>query len=118
MTIALQEVDDRPRDDVAALRYEVAGPLDVDASEEVRAVERDPEPHSVVEIDLGRCSGMDSYGFGSLVGLIRRAREHQAHVRVRGAPDPVRDELRRTGVVRLVELLPTDKSRADRVPSR
>jgi anti-anti-sigma factor len=118
MTIALQEVDDRPIADAVSLRYEVAGPLDSATSQDVRDVERDPLPDSVVEIDLRDCSGMDSFGFGSLVGLIRRARENQARVRVRGAPGEVRDELRRTGVARLVELLPSEQRRTDRVSDR
>lgn len=112
MTIALQEVEDPPRDEVA-LRYEVAGRLDAEASDRMRQIERDAEPDSVVEIDLRRCSGMDDYGFGSLVGLIRRAREHHARVRVRGADETLQDELRRTGVARLVDLLPADRATGD-----
>ena len=114
MSIALQEVEDPPRPDAVALRYEVAGRLDAEASDRMRQIERDAEPDSVVEIDLQRCSGMDDYGFGSLVGLIRRAREHRARVRVRGADRTLRDELRRTGVARLVDLLPADRATGDR----
>jgi anti-anti-sigma regulatory factor len=54
---------------------------------------------------------MDDYGFGSLVGLIRRAREQHAHVQVRGADEELRDGLRRTGVARLVDLLPNGNDR-------
>jgi anti-anti-sigma factor len=128
MSIALQTLDDRrmaagaprggdgPAPDAfadlgAGLRYEVAGRLDAETSHEVRDVERTPAPDSVVEIDLRRCEGMDDFGFGSLVGLIRRAREQRARVRVRGAGDEVRDELQRTGVARLVDLLPSGAAR-------
>jgi anti-anti-sigma factor len=118
MTIALQALDDRrigaetPGVDAASaegtgLRYEVAGRLDAETSHEVRDVEQLPAPDSVVEIDLRNCEGMDDFGFGSLVGLIRRARERRARVRVRGADDDVRDELERSGVARLVDLLPS-----------
>lgn len=113
MTIALQEVEASPRDDVA-LRYEVTGWLDAEASDRMRRIERDAEPGSVVEIDLRRCSGMDDYGFGSLVGLIRRAREQHARVRLRGADETLTEELRRTGVARLVDLLPADRATGER----
>jgi anti-anti-sigma factor len=93
------------------LRYEVDGWLDAEASHEVRGVERTPGPDTVVEIDLQNCEGMDDFGFGSLVGLIRRAREHNARVRVRGADAEVRDELERTGVARLVDVVPTGSGR-------
>jgi len=106
MTIALQSVDDPPKDDAVTLRYQVAGHLDADSFRAVQEVEREAAPDSVVEIDLRQCSGMDDFGFGSLVGLIRRAREHDAHVRVRGAAGAVRESLRRSGVARLVDLLP------------
>jgi anti-anti-sigma regulatory factor len=92
------------------LRYEVAGRLDAEASHEVRGVERTPGPDTVVEIDLENCEGMDDFGFGSLVGLIRRARENNARVRVR-ADAEVRDELERTGVARLVDVVPTGSGR-------
>jgi anti-anti-sigma regulatory factor len=95
----------------AGLRYEVAGWLDAEASHEVRDVEQAPNPDTVVEIDLQKCEGMDDFGFGSLVGLIRRAREHRARVQVRGADAEVRDELERTGVARLVDLLPAGSGR-------
>jgi anti-anti-sigma regulatory factor len=118
MTIALQTLDDRrsgagpaPGSDGHGIRYEVAGRLDAETSHEVRDVERTPDPDSVVEIDLRRCEGMDDFGFGSLVGLIRRAREHRAKVLVRGAPGDVREELQRTGVARLVDLLPAGAAR-------
>ena len=104
MSIALAVVD-RP-EPAPLLRYEVAGRLDAETSHEMRDVEREAEPGTVVEIDLRRCEGMDDFGFGSLVGLIRRAREHHALVRVRGAGDDVRDGLRRTGMARLVDVLP------------
>ena len=115
MTIALQTVDDSPTDDAVTLRYEVAGRLDADSFREMRAVEREPEPDSVVVIDLRDCSGMDDFGFGSLVGLIRRAREQQARVQVRGAAGAVRDSLRRSGVARLVDLLPTERNPGERL---
>jgi anti-anti-sigma factor len=124
MTIALEAVVDRPRAapgvrsgvegalaEYNLLRYEVAGRLDAETSHEVRDVEREAGPDTVVEIDLRRCEGMDDFGFGSLVGLIRRAREHQAHVRVRGADEDVRDGLRRTGVERLVDVVPSGDAR-------
>jgi anti-anti-sigma factor len=124
MTIALQALDDRQTDagpdgsraDEAApqddgLRYEVAGWLDAESSHEVRDIERTPDPDTIVEIDLRKCEGMDDFGFGSLVGLIRRAREHNARVRVRGADADVREELQRTGVARLVDVLPTGSER-------
>ncbi|HEX7096262.1 MAG TPA: STAS domain-containing protein [Acidimicrobiales bacterium] len=114
MTIALQEVTNPPRRDAVALRYEVAGWLDADASDRMREIERDAAPDSIVEIDLRNCSGMDDFGFGSLVGLIRRAREQHARVRVRGANEKLGDELRRTGVARLVDLLPADRATGDR----
>src|SRR4051794_29754062 len=101
MSIALQPVVDRPE---VVLRYEVAGRLDAESSAEVREVERAAGPDTVVEIDLRNCEGMDDFGFGSLVGLIRRAREQQAQVRVRGAGDEMRDGLRRTGLARLVDV--------------
>jgi anti-anti-sigma factor len=114
MSIALQALERRDDAGVsgagpggAVLRYEVAGRLDAETSHEVRDVEREAAPDSVVEIDLRNCEGMDDFGFGSLVGLIRRAREHQARVRVRGAGEELRDELRRSGVARLVDLLPS-----------
>ena len=119
MTIALQALDDR-RSDAGlpgppgrdpGFRYEVAGRLDAETSHEVRVVERTPAPDSVVEIDLRNCDGMDDFGFGSLVGLIRRAREHQARVQVRGAGADVRDELERSGVARLVDVLPSGAPR-------
>jgi anti-anti-sigma factor len=124
MTIALQALDDRRfdarasgADDASAggggLRYEVAGRLDAETSHEVRDVERLPAPDTVVEIDLHNCEGMDDFGFGSLVGLIRRARERQARVRVRGADDELRDELERSGVARLVDLLPSGSATSE-----
>ena len=94
----------RTRDEDAALRYEVAGRLDLDNTGEMRAIEQPAEPHSVVEIDLGDCEGMDDFGFGSLVGLIRRAREHDAEVHVVDADESIRRELRRSGLARLVTL--------------
>jgi anti-anti-sigma factor len=115
MTIALQAADDAPTDDAVTLRYEVAGRLDADSFREVQEVEREPEPDSVVVIDLRQCSGMDDFGFGSLVGLIRRAREQHARVQVRGAAGAVRDCLRRSGVARLVDLMPTDRTPGDRL---
>jgi anti-anti-sigma factor len=112
MTIALQALDRRG----AVLRYEVAGRLDASTSHQVRDVEQIPPTDGVVEIDLHNLVEMDDFGFGSLVGLIRRARERQARVQVRGADDEVRDELERSGVARLVDLLPgppTDESHED-----
>jgi anti-anti-sigma factor len=137
MTIALTPIDDRPRsgpdgsapgddgrrsdqgragptegaDRRRGLRYEVAGRLDAETSHQVRGVERLPDPDEVVEIDLEHLEGMDDFGFGSLVGLIRRAREQNARVRVRGADAEVRDELERTGVARLVDVVPTGSGR-------
>ena len=108
MTIAREDI----RPDV--LRYKVRGTLDADASQAVRDAERDPTPDSVVVIDLAQCSGMDDFGFGSLVGLIRRAREHDARVQLTNADDSLRDELRRTGVARLVEIV--DEPATDTVP--
>jgi anti-anti-sigma regulatory factor len=70
----------------------------------MREIEREAAPDSTVEIDLRACIDMDDYGFGSLVGLIRRAREHHAHVAVVGATQSVREGLRRSGMARLVEL--------------
>lgn len=99
MTIAV-----RPRGEDAALRYEVAGRLDLVDTQQMRAVERPAEPHSVVEIDLRDCDGMDDFAFGSLVGLIRRAREHDAEVHVVDAGEGIRRELRRSGLARLVTL--------------
>jgi anti-anti-sigma regulatory factor len=99
MTIAL-----RRRDHAAALRYEVAGRLDAAATREVREIEQAAAPHSIVEIDLGSCDGMDDYGFGSLIGLIRRAREQRAHVHVLDARPSIREGLHRSGVDRLVTL--------------
>lgn len=106
MTIALQTVDDPSPDDPVMLRYRVAGNLDADSFRAVRDVEQDPAPDTVVEIDLRDCSGMDDFGFGSLVGLIRRAREQHARVRVRGAAEFVRESMRRSGVSRLVDMMP------------
>jgi anti-anti-sigma regulatory factor len=115
MTIALQPADEAPTDDAVTLRYEVAGRLDADSFREVQKVEREPEPDSVVVIDLRQCSGMDDFGFGSLVGLIRRAREQHARVQVRGAAGAVRESLRRSGVARLVDLMPTDRTPGERL---
>ena len=116
MTIALQAADDAPTDDAVTLRYEVAGRLDADSFREVQEVEREPEPDSVVVIDLRQCSGMDDFGFGSLVGLIRRAREQHARVQVRGRGRcGPRSCLRRSGVARLVDLMPTDRTPGDRL---
>jgi anti-anti-sigma regulatory factor len=115
MTIALQAVDEEPADDAVTLRYQVAGHLDSDSFRAVSAVEREPVPDSVVEIDLRQCSGMDDFGFGSLVGLIRRAREQHARVRVRGAAGAVRESLRRSGVARLVDLMPNDRPPGEQV---
>jgi anti-anti-sigma factor len=109
-TIAREDV----RPDV--VRYEVRGTLDADTSQAMRDAEREPPPDSVVVIDLAKCSGMDDFGFGSLVGLIRRAREHDARVQLTHADDTLRDELRRTGVARLVEIV--DEPVGDTVPAQ
>lgn len=114
MTIALTTLDDppkgEPRGDGASLRYEINGELDADSSRAIQrlefATQKEVEADSLVEIDLRRCSGMDDYGFGTLVGLIRRMREQDAHVQVRGADEVVQESLRRSGVDRLIDFVP------------
>src|SRR5690606_701877 len=91
----------------------VVGELDAESFRTLQRVEQEATPETVVEIDPRRCTGIDEFGFGSLVGLIRRGRAQAAHVQVRGAASAVMESLRRSGVERLVDLVaePTDEDR-------
>ena len=89
---------------VLQLSGELAGRLMTDRLRETLEDHYVDDGVRVIKVDISPLSFMDSYGVATLVALLKESHERGKRFVVEGAAGQVREKLRVTGVLRILEV--------------